>query len=75
MMSTATSVYSTTKSIWLEVSKQFCFKCHQQERNQLPMLYLLCHISRKMITKEHKNPENWVIEVLSHITFQEQFGL
>lgn len=41
------TVYSGTKFIWLEQSKQFCLKHHQQEKIHLPKLHLLFSINRK----------------------------
>lgn len=41
------TVYSSTKFIWLEQSKQFYLKHHQQGRIHLPKFHLLFSINRK----------------------------
>lgn len=41
------TIYSSTKFIWLEQSKQFCLKHHQQQRIHLPKLHLLFSITRR----------------------------
>lgn len=48
------TIYSSTKFIWLEQSKQFCLKHHQQQRIHLPKLPLLFSITRRR-KKQGKN--------------------